>query len=110
MGEKKIQEELSEICRIIIATVDTDLIYLFGSRAYGTPTKDSDYDLCVIIPDNSLRPVDAIKQIRKSLFELQSTSLDIIVYRKSDFQRKQETQSLEKKITDDGILLFRCGS
>ena len=60
MDTKRLPKELSEICRIIVQTVDADLIYLFGSYAYGTPTADSDYDLCVIIPDDSLRPVDAV--------------------------------------------------
>ena len=47
---ESVKNELSDICRIIDATVDTEKIYLFGSYAYGTPTDDSDYDLCVIIP------------------------------------------------------------
>ena len=51
---ESVKNELSDICRIIDATVDTEKIYLFGSYAYGTPTDDSDYDLCVIIPENSI--------------------------------------------------------
>ena len=47
---ESVKNELSDICRIIDATVDTEKIYLFGSYAYGTPTDDSDYDLCVIYP------------------------------------------------------------
>ena len=79
MDTKRLPKELSEICRIIVQTVDADLIYLFGSYAYGTPTADSDYDLCVIIPDDSLRPVDAVKKIRKALYQIQTTSLDVVV-------------------------------
>ena len=57
---ESVKNELSDICRIIDATVDTEKIYLFGSYAYGTPTDDSDYDLCVIIPENSLLPSDLV--------------------------------------------------
>lgn len=106
MDTKRLPKELSEICRIIVQTVDADLIYLFGSYAYGTPTADSDYDLCVIIPDDSLRPVDAVKKIRKALYQIQTTSLDVVVYCKSNFQQRAKRLSLEKKIADDGILLF----
>ena len=36
---ESVKNELSDICRIIDATVDTEKIYLFGSYAYGTPNK-----------------------------------------------------------------------
>ncbi len=78
---ESVKNELSDICRIIDATVDTEKIYLFGSYAYGTPTDDSDYDLCVIIPENSMRPADAVKAIRRALFSAQFVPLDVIVYR-----------------------------
>ena len=42
---ESVKNELSDICRIIDATVDTEKIYLFGSYAYRTTTDDSDYDL-----------------------------------------------------------------
>jgi predicted nucleotidyltransferase len=46
---------------------ETDSIYLFGSHAYGTPTADSDFDLYVVIPDDGIRPVEAM-QIIGALF------------------------------------------
>ena len=61
-------EKLKQICSVIHQTVDTEKIYLFGSYAYGVPTQNSDFDLCVIIPDNDLRPADAIKKIRRALY------------------------------------------
>ena len=61
---ESLQKELEPVCRVITETVKAEAIYLFGSRAYGTPTDDSDYDLCVIIPEKSMRPVDAVKAIR----------------------------------------------
>ena len=106
MDTKQLPEELSEICQTIVQTVDTDLIYLFGSYAYGTPDADSDYDLCVIIPDDSLRSSDAVKKIRKALYQIQTTALDVVVYRKSSFQQRAEGPSFEKRIADNGILLF----
>ena len=60
----KVKEELSHICQIIAETVDAEKIYLFGSYAYGTPSRDSDYDLCVLVSDMALRPADAVKRIR----------------------------------------------
>ena len=37
---ESVKNELSDICRIIDATVDTEKIYLFGSYAYGTIKTD----------------------------------------------------------------------
>ena len=100
-----VKNELSDICRIIDATVDTEKIYLFGSHAYGTPNQDSDYDLCVIIPDHSMRPAEAVKEIRRALFPVQTVPLDVIVYRSGSFRQRAEQASLERKIARAGVLL-----
>lgn len=101
----KAREDLTCICRIIGETVDAEKIYLFGSHAYGTPNADSDYDLCVVIPDSTLRPADAIKKIRKALFTVQDVPMDIVVYRSSSFLQRQNSACLERKIAREGVLL-----
>ena len=103
---ESLQKELEPVCRIITETVKAEAIYLFGSRAYGIPTDDSDYDLCVIIPENSMRPVDAVKAIRRALFSAQSVPLDVIVYRSNAFHQRAEHASLERKIAREGVLLY----
>ena len=103
---ESLQKELEPVCRIITETVKAEAIYLFGSRAYGMPTDDSDYDLCVIIPEKSMRPVDAVKAIRRALFSAQSVPLDVIVYRSNAFHQRAEHASLERKIAREGVLLY----
>lgn len=99
-------EKLKRICNVINQTVDTEKIYLFGSYAYGAPTESSDFDLCVVIPDDDLRPADAIRKIRRALYDMQDMPLDVIVYRSEDFARRQNTASLERKISREGVLLY----
>nr|WP_325213595.1 nucleotidyltransferase domain-containing protein [uncultured Oscillibacter sp.] len=99
------REDLTKICQIISKTLDIEKIYLFGSYAYGMPTPDSDYDLCVVIPDNSIRPSEAVKLIRRALFPAQTIPLDVIAYRSSVFRQRQEAASLERKIAREGVLL-----
>ena len=36
---ESLQNELEPVCRVITETVKAEAIYLFGSRAYGTPNK-----------------------------------------------------------------------
>ena len=102
----EIRENLEHICQNIDETVYVETIYLFGSHAYGAPTAESDYDLCVIIPDGALRPADAIKKIRRALFPVQTTPLDVIVYRSGTFHKRREEPSLERKIAREGVVLY----
>ncbi|MBP5706233.1 MAG: nucleotidyltransferase domain-containing protein [Spirochaetales bacterium] len=44
----------------IIQTLLVRQIWLFGSFAYGSPRKDSAYDIYVAIPDNTVRQIEAM--------------------------------------------------
>lgn len=105
MGVQEL-EKLRQISDVITQSVVAERIYLFGSYAYGIPTKNSDFDICVIIPDNGIRPTDAIKTIRRTLYPIQDIPLDIVVYRSSDFLKRQQSASLERKISRDGVVLY----
>ena len=99
-------EKLKQISNVIMQSVQTEKIFLFGSFAYGTPTADSDFDICVIIPDNSIRPADAIKTIRRALYPIQDIPIDLLVYKNTDFLKRQKIASLERKISRDGVVLY----
>lgn len=69
---------------MILNTVEANLIYLFGSYAYGTPKdKDSDFDIYVGIQDGGIRPIVAMQLIIEALIEFQRP-VDILVRRASD--------------------------
>jgi predicted nucleotidyltransferase len=59
-------------------------IYLFGSYAYGRPTKKSDIDLCVIIRNN-LDDTNAYMKIALSLYDNDIIPADILVYKEKEF-------------------------
>ena len=106
MMRKEVKDDLEIICRMIRDAVDVSAIYLFGSYAYGVPNKDSDYDLCVVIPDSDMRPVDAVKKIRRAIYPVQSRPMDVVVYHRSKFTERQRSASLERKIAREGVLLY----
>jgi predicted nucleotidyltransferase len=45
------EEQLTEIVRRLVAALSPRAIYLFGSQLYGTPTRDSDIDIMVVVDD-----------------------------------------------------------
>jgi predicted nucleotidyltransferase len=102
-----IQTELNKLKEIIINTVPVEQIYLFGSYAYGTPHKDSDLDLYVVLKDEvQLRDIEAAIKIRLAISEDQSMPLDLLVIKKSRYMERKTAPTLERKIAREGILLY----
>jgi predicted nucleotidyltransferase len=105
--EKSIGQELDMLKDIIIQTVPVDQIFLFGSFAYGTPHKDSDLDLMVILKDDAaIRDMDAIIKIRYAIDERKSMPVDIVVSRHSAFGRRKEAPVIERKIAREGLCIY----
>ena len=48
--------------------METEAIYLFGSYAYGIPGEDSDFYLYIVIPDDSIRPIEAAQLINNAIW------------------------------------------
>ncbi len=49
-------EIVPEIVRRLVAEFEPEQIFLFGSRHWGQPGSDSDYDLMVIVAESHPRP------------------------------------------------------
>ena len=49
-------EIVPEIVRRLVAEFEPDQIFLFGSRAWGQPGSDSDYDLMVLVAESRRAP------------------------------------------------------
>jgi len=70
-------ELLQNIVQRIVAGVQPQKIFLFGSYAYGTPSPDSDLDILVIM-NTAKRPADRILDISR-LLRPRPFPLDILV-------------------------------
>ncbi len=92
----------------ILNTVDASKIYLFGSYARGTQTSQSDYDFFVVIPDGSMRPLEAMQKIYCVLAAFpMPVPVDILASYEKDFEeRKKLPSSIEQTIQKEGILLY----
>ena len=105
--DKEVQAELDKLKELIINAVPVEQIYLFGSYAYGTPHKDSDLDLYVVLKDDlPMRDLDAGLQIRFAIDRKKSMPVDIIAKNKRDFVNRMNSITLERKVNREGIRIY----
>jgi predicted nucleotidyltransferase len=105
--DQLIQTELDTLKNIIINTVPVEQIILFGSYAYGTPHKDSDLDLYVVVKDDmEMREIDAGIQIHLAIGRKQSMPVDIIVSKNSTYLKRKIGPTMERKIAREGIKIY----
>jgi len=104
-------EILAEVTRRIVNKLDPDEVILFGSYAWGTPHKDSDLDLCVILPDD-IPDFNRIEWGVRALNALDdmTVDVDVLIKTRSDVDTfKIVPASLTRKIVEEGKLLYGQG-
>jgi len=104
--DQKIKHELDLIKESVLKTVPAEAIYLFGSYAYGTPGKDSDIDIYVVVPDDAANLTELQADIRDLLWKKKSRPLDLLMGRSSVFNRRKNGPTLENTISRKGVALF----
>ena len=102
---EKIKMQLDSYTELISSFTWVLQIYLFGSYAYGEPDEYSDIDLLVIVED-SRDPIKATISINKHLVGKRTIPLDIVVNRKKEFNQAVANNSIQKLISDNGVLLY----
>ncbi|EOP02252.1 nucleotidyltransferase domain-containing protein [Bacillus sp. WC2507] len=68
---EEVQRELDLLVQKIRETVSSvQKIILFGSHAYGTPNKDSDFDLCIVVEGVGERKREVINRINWGIYDV----------------------------------------
>ena len=98
--------EITAIKDIIVNAVPIEKLYLFGSYANGIPNEDSDYDFYMVIPNDSIRPLDAINMAYLALRGLKRKPADILAGTVDVFTRRSKGVTLERKIAREGVVLY----
>lgn len=105
--DNAVQAELNKLKELIIKAIPVEQIYLFGSYAYGTPHKDSDLDLYVVLKDDlPMRDLDAGLQISHAIAHVKSMPVDIIAKNKKEFINRLNAITLERKVNKEGIRIY----
>lgn len=99
--------EVQALTQRIVEEFDPDKIILFGSHAYGTPHRDSDVDLLVILPFEG-------SGLRKSVEILTRVSpqfpIDLVARRPEDTKLPTECDSILREALNRGRMLYERNS
>ncbi|MDR0568759.1 MAG: nucleotidyltransferase domain-containing protein [Spirochaetaceae bacterium] len=106
MQKAAISKELDIIIKTILENVSAEGIYLFGSYAYGTPREDSDIDIYLVIPDNDSDVIELNAEIRYALYKKLGLPLDLLIAKKSIFERRRRGLTLENVIIQQGVCIY----
>ena len=96
---------LDDIVHRIVEGAYPERIILFGSHAYGIPTKESDIDLIIVKEDVISKRKESVR-IRKLLRGI-LLPFDIIVVRPEEFEfYKDEPGSIFKEASRKGVVIY----
>ncbi len=99
-------EQIKSLANSIAEKFNTHKVFLFGSYAAGSPTPQSDLDICVITDFNGKRKIELIREIRREISKSFNNSLDILLYEETEFnERAAVKNTLENNILRNGIIL-----
>jgi len=104
-----IDSEILAIKDSILSTVgnDCERIILFGSYAYGTPGKGSDYDVFVVLKDDTEKPILVLQNIYGGLARNPNyKSVDVLANYKSRFEERSRLPTIERVIAQKGVVLY----
>jgi uncharacterized protein len=107
---KTADQSLSTVVDRLVTAFHPEEIYLFGSRARGDGRADSDYDLMLIMPDDSaselLDPRTACKVLSGT-----GVAADVLIWRRSSFNRRLHLRaSLPATIKNEGKIVYAARS
>jgi uncharacterized protein len=101
---------LDQISSRLVNAYHPAVIYLFGSHAWGSPNKDSDVDLLVVVNDNALPEEKKGLKGQYALADL-IVPTDLLITTFSKFQERAEHPSaLYHKIKNDAIKIYDAGA
>lgn len=103
----KIESKLTTLKTTILKNIPTvEKIYLFGSHAYGSPHKNSDVDLFIVVPNDDLDTIELEVNIRDEVFTHNIFNYDMLFETTGTFERRRQSFELENKVFTEGVLLY----
>ena len=81
-------------------------VILFGSYAKGEHTKDSDVDICVLVPELTGRRLEMSVDVRGSIRDDFPLAIDVLLYTYDEFDmRSKHNSTIQNTIKRQGVIL-----
>lgn len=99
-------DPLAESVRRLRGSMSAERIYLFGSRARGEATDDSDFDFLVVVRESPLPRYKREQQAFRALCGM-GIAKDVVVFTRQEFERGlQVITSLPATVVREGRLIY----
>ena len=110
IADKKVNDFVQKYIDKIKEAYEPQQIWLWGSRAYGTPHEYSDIDLIVVSESfANVRFIQRMPSFLRKLGLVTDTSvevLDVLCYTPEEFERKKSQISIVREVVNKGIRLL----
>lgn len=101
-----VKKKILKIVERIVEKYKPEKIILFGSHAYGKPTKNSDIDL-FIIRESEKRRIDRFCEVQKIIRDIKSIYVQPVVFTKKElYERLKIEDDFIKEILAKGKVLY----
>lgn len=95
-----------ELIKRLVDEFQPEVIYLFGSRAWGKARTSSDYDLLIVVSDSNQSPVARAVRAQRSLRGLMAP-VDVLIKTRAEFDRSRQVYaSLDAEVYEKGKILY----
>ncbi len=97
---------LDEIRRCLVQELQPERIYLFGSRARGDHSEDSDYDIMVVVPGSAPATHERIVEAYRVLNGVE-VPIEVLIWSRNEFDRQAPViSSLPETVLYEGQLIY----
>ncbi|MDI6809841.1 MAG: nucleotidyltransferase domain-containing protein [Candidatus Eisenbacteria bacterium] len=101
-----VADPLSESVRRLRGSMPAERIYLFGSRARGEATEESDFDFLVVVQDSPLPRYKREQQAFRALCDI-GIAKDVLVFTRREFEKGLAVvTSLPATVAREGRLIY----
>ena len=90
-------DKIKQICNEVFSEFNVEYCYLFGSYAKGRAKENSDIDLLVAMPVNSIKFFELVETLREKL----KKKIDLL-----DIGQIENNKALVKEILKDGVKIY----
>ncbi len=103
---RKTEHTLQDIVDCLVAVYHPERVYLFGSKARDEAGPDSDYDILLVMPDDSPPEMLSAEAAYDALWTLK-TAVDVVIWTRTGFENRLHLKaSLPATVSREGQLLY----